>query len=342
MKLGGAFLVLEHMLATSLTLPIEMLRAAEGAAFVKDRNALKLNLASVGTSLEAVNTQSGFKFQPDYLITDIEHTDMLIIPALWRNPQPLIKRNPDIVQWLKDLNEQGTTIIGVGTGCCFMAEAGILDGKAATTHWHYFEQFQKRYPLVDLKRQYFITQASNVYCAASVNAVADLTVHFIHRAYGKDIANHVQQNFSHEIRKDYAKTSYYSDADHPSSQYMDDKHRYHPDEEIVQMQIYMHDHYTREINLQALAERHGMSARTFNRRFKDALGKTPLRYLQEVRVDMAKDLLQTSNLSIAEIAFRVGYRDVAYFSSLFKKHLGSTPKDYRLVVRRKLFSPKVC
>jgi transcriptional regulator GlxA family with amidase domain len=328
-RLGAAFVVMEQMLSTSLTLPIEMLRAAEGAARVADRSAIRLNIASVGTSNEPVKTQSGFSFQPEYTLDEHLKTDIVVIPALWRNPRPIIQKYPEVVEWLKKLNENGTIIIAVGTGCCFMAEAGLLDDKPATTHWHYFDQFQKHYPKVQLKRQYFITQANNLYCAASVNAVADLTVHFIHRVYGADIANHVQRNFSHEIRRDYAETSYY-----------DDKHRYHPDEDIVQAQIWLQDNCHKEINLRNLAEHFGMSSRNFNRRFKNATDQTPLQYLQEIRIDMAKDLLQTSNLSINEIAYRVGYKDMGHFAALFKKLLTTTPSQYRATVRGKLFTPK--
>lgn len=335
-KLGGAFLLLEQMLSTSITLPIEMLRAAEGAAYAQNRAALRLNLASVAVTSEAVSTQSGFKFQPDYTLADIAHTDMLIIPALWRNPQPLIKQNPELLRWLRQLNEAGSLIIGVGTGCCLMAAAGLLDSKPATTHWHYFDQFERRYPKALLKRQYFITQANNLYCAASVNAVADLTVHFIHRAYGADIAHHVQRNFSHEIRKDIAKTSYFSD-----SHYFDDKHRYHPDEVIVQAQIWLQDHCYQELKIEHLAQHFGMSVRTFNRRFKAATDQSPMAYVQALRIDMAKDLLQSSNLTVAEVAERVGYKDTSYFNAVFKKLLATTPRAYRSTVRAKLFTPSL-
>jgi transcriptional regulator GlxA family with amidase domain len=99
-------------------------------------------------------------------------------------------------------------ISAVDTGTCFLAEAGLLDDKPATTHWHYFDQFQRDYPRVKLKRQYFITQATNLNCSASVNAMADLTVHFVKRIYGQGIASFVKRNFSHEIRRSYEKTSY--------------------------------------------------------------------------------------------------------------------------------------
>lgn len=326
-RLGATFLVIKDMLATSITLPIEMMSAAESAARGRDRKSMRLNIATAGVTKVPTRTRSGFDLTPDLAIDQIGSSDMVIIPSLWRNPRPIIKRHPEIVQWLQQLNEQGTMLIAVGTGGCFLAEAGLLNGKAATTHWHYFDQFQRDYPEVELKRQYFITQSGNIYCAASVNAVADLTVHFIHRTYGQEIATHVQRNFSHEIRRPYESTSYY-----------DDKHRYHPDEDIVQAQIWLQDNCQKEILLKNVAEKFDMSVRTFNRRFKNATGKTPLQYLQEIRIDMAKDLLQTSNLSVSEIAYKVGYQDMGHFSSLFKKLLSTTPSDYRATVRAKLFT----
>ena len=326
-RLGASFVLVEHMLATSITLPIEMMRAAESAALVRDRNAIRLNIAATAVSLDPVPTRSGFRLQPDLTIADIAHTDMVILPALWRNPRPIVRKHPQLVAWLRQQHEQGRILIAVGTGACFLAEAGLLDGKAATTHWHYFDQFEKDYPLVQLKRQYFITQANRIYCAASVNAVADLTVHFIHRTYDATIASHVERNFSHEIRRPYE-----------SSSFFDDKHRYHPDEDIVQAQIWLQQHCQQDIALKEVAAHFGMSIRTFNRRFKNATGKTPLQYVQELRIDMAKDLLQTSNLSISEIAYKVGYQDLGYFAELFRKLLATTPSEYRATVRAKLFS----
>lgn len=325
--LAAAFIVVEDMLATSITLPIEMINLAANAATGRRLKVPPLNIASVAVNKDPVATRSGFSLHADYSIQQVAHTDMVIVPSLWRNPRPIIYRHPEIIQWLQQLNEAGSTLIAVGTGVCFLAEAGLLAGKAATTHWHYFDQFQRDYPEVDLKRQYFITQSSNIYCAASVNAIADLTVHFIHRTYGKEIASQVQRNFSHEIRKSYESSSYY-----------DSNYRLHPDESIVQVQIWLQDNAGKTIVLSEVAQRFDMSVRSLNRRFKSALGKTPLQYLQEIRIDSAKDLLQTTNLSISEIAYRTGYQDVSYFSALFKEQMAVTPSAYRATVRAKLFS----
>ena len=164
---------------------------------------------------------------------------------------------------------------------------------------------------------------------ASVNAMADLTVHFIKTLYNDTIANLVQRHFSHEIRRDYESIRFFEgDID------------YHPDEDIVQAQTWMQDHYGEAFSLHELAEKFGMSTRTFNRRFKNATGKTPSHYLQEIRTRVAKDLLQTTNLSIQEIALQVGYSDISHLSSLFKKFLNTTPSEYRETVRAKLFKTR--
>lgn len=325
-----SFVLLDDMLATSATLPSEMLLAAKSAAALtgSKKIAADLKIRTLSLDGESVLTRSGFRWQPDATIQEVSSNQIIYIPGLWRNPRPIIKKNAALIEWLKQESQNGALICAVGTGCCFLAEAGLLNGKAATTHWHYFDQFQKDYPLVDLKRQYFITQAGNLYCAASVNSLADLTVHFIQRLLGKDIANHVERHFSHEIRRAYE-----------ASGFFEQEHSRHPDEHIVQIQIWLQDNYHREIIMAQLAERFGMSTRTLNRRFKTALGISPLDFLQEVRVNVAKDLLKTSNLSISEITEKVGYQDAGFFTSLFKKHLATTPIAYRTTVRAKLFSP---
>lgn len=322
------FILCEQMLTTSSTLPMEMLLAAESAArtMLPLTQWRELEIKTVALTKEAIVTRAGLRWQPDLSLNEAPEGDLIYIPGLWRNPRPIIRQHTMLLEWLRMRYQNGTIISAVGTGCCFLAEAGLLNGKAATTHWHYFDQFQKDYPQVQLKRQYFITQAGNLFCAASVNSLADLTVYFIQRFFGKTIASHVERHFSHEIRKAYESSGFFESTENP-----------HPDEEITQIQIWLQDNYYREILFPQIAERFGMSIRTLNRRFKNALGQTPLEYLQEIRIDTAKDLLKTSNLSISEIASKVGYEDTGYFTRLFKRKLATTPNSYRDTVRAKLF-----
>jgi transcriptional regulator GlxA family with amidase domain len=322
------FLLCDNMLATSTTLPFEMLRAAESAARGRSgRNVESVIIQTTAIAKIAVKTSVGFTLMPDTSLEEAGKSDIIYLPALWRNPRPVVKKHPELLEWLRKAYENGAMISAVGTGTCFLAEAGLLNDKPATTHWHYFDQFQRDYPRVKLKRQYFITQATNLYCCASVNAMADLTVHFVKRIYGQGIASFVERNFSHEIRRSYEKTSYFEGST-----------KQHPDEDIVQAQIWLQDNYHRQIKVSEVASRFDMSIRTFNRRFKNATAQSPLQYLQQVRIEIAKDLLQTSNLNVSEVADKIGYQDVGYFTALFIKLLATSPREYRATVRAKLFT----
>lgn len=323
------FVLCENMLASSLTLPMEMLHTANMAGRRRQQSPgqPQLKLQTCSESPTPIQTHASLMWQAELSLEQATDSDIIYLPALWRNPRPVLKRSAGLIDWLQRQHHNGATICAVGTGCCFMAEAGLLDGKVATTHWHYFDQFQSRYPRVHLKRQHFITRANNLYCAASVNSLADLTVYFIQRLMGKSVASHVERHFSHEIRRAYESSAFYDDATHP-----------HPDEQIVQAQLWLQDNYFRQINAGDVAARFEMSLRTFNRRFKNATGITPLEYLRDIRLSQARELLQTSNLSIAEIAEKVGYLDTGYFGELFKRHCQTTPREYRAIVRAKLFS----
>ncbi len=324
------FVLCPDMLASSATLPMEMLRAGESLAKVRNRRAEMLEISTISSTTEPVSTRSNFKFCAEHTFEEKIVADIVFLPALWRNPRRILENMPSILPWLQWQHENGAIISAVGTGVCFLAEAQLLDDKAATTHWHYFDQFQKHYPNVLLKRQYFITQSGNLFCTASVNALADLTVHFIQRIYNTDVASHVERHFSHEIRRSYESISYF-----------DGQINQHPDEDIVQAQMWLQDNYSRDIRLSEVAERFEMSVRSFNRRFKAATNKSPLQYLQEIRIQTAKDLLKTSNLTISEIAFKVGYSDMGHFTGLFKKLLSTTPSEYRTTVRAKLFKASI-
>ncbi len=324
------FFLAEQMLATSLTLPLEQMRAAESmqkAASLKHFRTLKVNLASIDG--KAVTTSTGIKLQPDCAIADIEHSDLTYLPALWRSPIRSLTANMAISPWLNKQHVQGGIIAGVGTGCCFMAESGLLDFRVATTHWYFFEQFSKRYPKVYLERNHFITAQDNLYCAASVNSLADLTVFFIQELFGGYYARQVERHFFHEVRKAYNITR---TKDHEPLA--------HPDEEIARAQSWLQHNFDQEILIKKLAQDLKMSLRNFNRRFKKATNETPIKYLHNIRMKAAGDLLKTSNLTIAEIAERSGYQDIPHFTSLFKKHFGTTPSQYRTTVRAKLFTPE--
>ena len=315
------------MLAAGSLLPIEMWRAAEQARLAARAPGASLNISTVACNMEPVATQSGISLNPSDALQDIEAADVVYLPALWRNPRPILRRNTAITPWLRELFADGCLLAAVGTGCCFLAEAGLLDGKSATTHWHYLDQFQASYPHVLLKRDYFITQSGSIFCAASVNALADVTVHLIERFYGRETALLVERNFSHEIRRPYEKYRYFEGDD-----------LQHSDETLVEVQLWMKRHLNDVASIADIAEQFGMSQRSMHRRFQRAIGMSPLAYLQSSRIEAASELLESTNLTVAEIAFRVGYQDQGHFNRIFQKQMAVTPSGYRKTVRAKIFS----
>ncbi|MEM5551817.1 helix-turn-helix domain-containing protein [Pseudoalteromonas sp. NEC-BIFX-2020_002] len=323
-----SILVYQHLLITSLTLPIEMLRAGE--AFAKSHlqsipfRPLTINLIAENT--QPIKNRSGLAILPDDTHLTAPHSDLIIVPGIWRNPRPVVRANNQLVKWLGASWQNGSSIIGVGTGNCLIAEAELLNGHPATTHWHYAEQFKRDYPLVLLKPDFFITQSERLYCVASLNALADVIVHVISQYYGQAAAQHVERNFSHEIRKPYEEQRYLEGAV--------DRH---PDELIAQIQFWLKNNVSTEQSLNDVAQLFGLSYRTFTRRFRSATNQSPIEYWQQLRVQTAKELLACSNLSIQEVALEVGYNDQGHLTRVFKKVLSQTPSEYRKVVRRKLF-----
>jgi len=323
-----AILLADRMLAASALLPLEMWRAAAETAAGKGPGAAALTVAMLPAyPAHRLMTQAGVTLEPTAALDASETFDVIYLPALWRNPRPVLKKAVAVAPWLQRQYAQGALITAVGTGCCFLAEAGLLDGKSATTHWHYFAQFERDYPRIQLKRQYFITQAGPLFCAASVNAMADVTVHLIERFYGRAVAGHVERNFSHEIRRPFEKYRFLEGDD-----------LQHTDELIVEVQLAMQRRLQSPLRMVELAREFGLSPRSFDRRFREATGKSPLAYLQQQRIKVAKDLLTSTNLSIGEIAYRVGYADYGHFARLFERALTVGPGEYRRTVRAKVFA----
>ena len=318
------FLLTPGMLSTGTALPYEMWLAAQDLCLVrKRREVIKLNL------IETCSNLSGRRLalKSDCSFRTVPQLDILYLPALWRNPRTVINRM-ELEFWesLRSQHDGGAQIASVGTGVALLAESGLLDGKAATTHWYYFEQFERDFPNVRLKKNFFITQSGLLHCAASINSLADVTVHLIERAVDKSIARHVEKNFSHEIRRTYEEY-----------RYLDGGNTSLDDEVVLEAQLWISDNLAAQQTIYELADRLGVALRTLNRRFRQATGLSVRKYWQLKRVTLAKELLEKTNLTISEVAWRVGYQDAGYFSRLFSRELSMTPLAYRRMVRAKLF-----
>jgi len=321
-----SLIALERALGTSITIPLDMLHAAKTISMVKKGVNADLRLDIVGLNLEPVTMAGGMTITPTATIEQIKHTDLVIIPGLWGSPSKTLRKCKPFYEWLQFCHSRGSQLCSIVTGSYFLAEAGLLDNRSATTHWYFFDDFQQRYPLVKLDRKRFITFDNKLYCTGSVNAARDVILHLVEEFFDETVANEVAKHFTHEIKRSYESMLLgYQQQDT------------HTDEQIIKVQEWLQENYQREILFNKVAAQFKMSVRSLNRRFKTAANNTPIQYLQKIRIAHGKELLKQSNLSIAEVSYAVGFQDTSYFSSLFKKHAGVTPVEYRNLVRSKLF-----
>ncbi|MDD7804675.1 MAG: helix-turn-helix domain-containing protein [Endozoicomonas sp. (ex Botrylloides leachii)] len=318
--------LVEHMIATSISLPLEMLEAAVTYSQLKGSHRYSTKVHFYSSSLTTVSATGGLTLSPDTLYSAVAPVDLILVPALWRNPLSQLKKNQPLVQWIKQKYQENALISVGGTGVVFPAEAGLLNDQPAATHWFYLEKLQRYYPAVNFKPHHLITQSNRIYCAGSVNSIADLMVHLIKMMMGVSIALKVEQQFSHEIRKPYEETCFSSG-----------QLSHHQDEAIVLLQEWLTNNYSKHITLADMSALSGLQRRTLSRRFKNATSLSPLTYLKQIRLRQSRDLLKNSNLSIAEIALSTGFNDPDYFSRVFFQHYQSTPSNFRKSVREKLF-----
>ncbi|NKB34226.1 MAG: helix-turn-helix domain-containing protein [Pseudomonadales bacterium] len=313
-------------LGSTVSIPLEMISAANDIARSRKQLERIVALEVVSAGDKNLSLAGGLSIKCDKQLDQVKSTDLVFIPGIWGSPRSSIRKFPELPDWLKDQHEQGALICGISTGTHFIAEAGLLDGKAATTHWRFFDQFQHYFPKVKLQRKRFITCADNIYCTGSVNAARDIMLHFIELLFGETIANEIARHFTHELKRSYE-----------TLLLNEDQQSTHHDEVIIKVQEWLQDNYQENIQIAEVAENFQMSVRSLNRRFKLAANTTPLQYLQELRIDQAKALLKQSNLVVSEVADKVGYQDASYFTGLFKKLNAVTPNEYRRLVRNKLF-----
>lgn len=321
-----SIIAIDKALGSSITIPLEMLSAANDIARARKQLDKINTIEVVGIDSTQVQLSGGLAIKAARRLQKIDKSDLIFVPGIWGNPRAAIRSHPLLMTWLQRQSQQGATICSITTGSYFLAEAGLLDGRSATTHWRYFDDFQRRYPKVKIQRKRFITAADNLYCTGSVNAARDLMLHFIGQLYDESIANEIARHFTHELKRSYE-----------SLLLAQDPHSTHHDETIIKVQEWLQNNFQTPVQLSTLATEFGMSVRSLSRRFKQASNSTPMQYLQEQRINHAKDLLKHSNLVISEVADRIGYHDASHFCELFKKSTAITPNEYRRLVRNKLF-----
>ena len=256
--------------------------------------------------------------QPEGALSSVKRTDLIIVPTAEFDLEASNRANSILVPWLRRWYARGASIAGICTGVSLLAEAGLLDGKPATTHWAMVENFRRLYPRVNWQPDRFVTEAGRIFCGGGVYSAIDLSLYLVEKYCGHEVAVETAKALLLETPRIWQ--SGYGAAAPRSG---------HDDEEVRRAQDWLFRNFKQEVSLDGLAAQVGMSPRNFARRFTAATGETPLGYLHRVRIDAARHLLETRGKSIADVSVAVGYNDFAFFRRLFKRHTGAPPQAYR-------------
>jgi transcriptional regulator GlxA family with amidase domain len=255
---------------------------------------------------------------PEFAIDAIEHTDIVILAAAGMGLQDDIARNTPLLAWLRKWHARGAYIAGVCTSVAFLAEAGLLDGREATTHWAVADAMRQRYPKALWRPDQFVTEDGQIFCSGGVYASIDLSLFLVEKFCGREVALQCAKS----LLLSMPRTRQSGYAALPLS-------RSHADEKIRSVEDHLQQNFHRDMSIERLAAGAGMSPRNFIRRFKAATGRLPGAYIQALRIAAAKEMFEQGIASVQTVCTRTGYSDLAFFRKLFKRHTGMTPVEYR-------------
>jgi transcriptional regulator GlxA family with amidase domain len=258
------------------------------------------------------------RLQPEGTLASIKKTDLIVVPTAEFDLDASNRANADLIPWLRRQYTRGASIAGICTGVSLLAEAGLLEGRPATTHWAMVGELRRRYPTVDWQPDRFITEADRIFCGGGVYSAIDLSLYLVERYCGHELAVETAKALLLETPRIWQ--SGYGAAPPRSA---------HDDDPIKRAQDWLFRNFKQPVSLDDLAARVGMSPRNFARRFSAATGETPLNYLHRLRIDAARHLLETRGKSVADVSQEVGYEDLGFFRRLFRRHTGASPQAYR-------------
>jgi transcriptional regulator GlxA family with amidase domain len=316
-----AILAFETFAAIPITGPMDVLN--KSCALLSDARgedptnpAFKVEL--VALKKKPLRFGSSVTLHPHASIVTAGQPDLLLIPSVGDDVLGSLTSLRAFVPWIKECSAHGARVVSMCTGSFLLAETGLLNGRSATTHWAFADLFRRTYPEVKLFPERLIVDEGKIITAGASTAFLDVTLYLLELYCGRDAAILTAKVLLIEMGR-YTQLPYTIF----STQKM------HQDHRILRIQQFMENHVARQITVDDLAKRLGMSTRNFDRRFRAAVGEAPTAYLQKLRIEKAKRLLETTGNSVAEIMLKVGYADERSFRRLFSSLTELSPKAYR-------------
>ncbi|RKR74409.1 GlxA family transcriptional regulator [Frondihabitans australicus] len=246
----------------------------------------------------------------------LDWADIVFVPG-YRFPDREAPPAP-VVDALRGAHERGARLAAISTGAFALAATGLLDGKRATTHWHYTRALAEQYPAIRVDENVLFVDEGDVLTSAGAASGIDLCLHILRSDLGIASSNHTARRL--------VAAPYRSGG---QAQYVPRSVSEPRGERFAATREWALRHLGEPLTLEAMAHHSASSPRTFSRRFVDDTGYTPMQWLLRARVDAARELLELSELGVEQIAAEVGLGTGANLRQHFQRILGTTPRDYR-------------
>ncbi|GAA3613050.1 helix-turn-helix domain-containing protein [Kineosporia mesophila] len=266
-------------------------------------------------------TAAGLTLTPDGDLDTLEHADTVLVPALNRAHQ--LKPPPDLVDAVRRAHDRGARIVSICAGSYLLAEAGILEGRRATTHWMHAVDFTHRFPGVRFTPDVLYVSDGDVHTSAGTGAAIDLCLHLVRLDHGAAVANEVARRMVVPPHRDGGQRQFVPPAQIGTT----------GDDPLGVALGWALERLHEPLTVADLAARAHLSPRTFARHFRARTGVTPLQWLIQQRVRLAQELLETTDEPIEAIAVRTGFGSPAGLRQHFQRVTTISPSSYRHLYR---------
>ncbi|NKE61660.1 helix-turn-helix domain-containing protein [Lentzea sp. PSKA42] len=251
-------------------------------------------------------------------VADLDATDTadtLIVP---NRPNVEAPRRPAVLDAIRRAHTRGTRLVGFCSGAFTLAEAGVLDGRRATAHWQWAEDFRTRFPAVTLEPDVLFVDNGDILTSAGSAAALDLGLHIVRRDHGAEIASSVSRRLVFAAHRDGGQRQF---VERPVPDL--------PDESLAPVLAWAQQRLDTTLTVTSLATHAAVSPATLHRRFQAQLGTTPLAWLTAERITLARRLIELGESRFDVVARRTGLGTAANLRALMRRETGLTPSAYR-------------
>ncbi|MFG3249408.1 GlxA family transcriptional regulator [Streptomyces sp. NPDC048187] len=302
-------LLFDQVQSLDVTGPVEVFAGAEQHT----PGTYRIRTASLDGA--PVRTSSGLTVVPDQALTDAPEPDTLVVPGGRGTRDP----DPRLTPWLREHGPRARRLVSVCTGAVLLARAGLLDGRRATTHWAYSDRLARDHPAVDVDPDPIYVRDGNVATSAGVTSGIDLALALVEEDLGRDVALTVARHLVVFLRRPGNQAQF-------SAQLAAQTARREP---LRELQHWITEHPGADLSVESLAARASLSPRHFARAFQAEAGMPPGRYVDRVRLEHARRLLEDTGDGVEEVSRASGYGTPEAMRRAFVRTLGTPPAEYR-------------